>query len=89
MGYTIEKKKKVIWTEKRFISDEYPFQDEGDNHTFFYKNLKDRTSFCSCLSQLTEYEKQELIMGHLKDLLPGSFILKSKKSHHKQRLKQE
>lgn len=87
MGYTIEKGKIIILTEKRFVADKYPFNDEGDNYTFFYKNLKDRTPFASCLSMLTEYNKHEVIMAHLTDLRPDSFILKSKKSHFKQRYK--
>ena len=87
MGYTIENKKIVIWTEKVFVADPYPFNDEGDNHTFFYKNLKDRQSFASCLSILSEYDKQEVVMACLPDLRPDTFILKSKKSYFKQRFK--
>jgi len=83
MGYTIENKKIVIWTEKRFISDEYPFNDEGDNYTFFYKNLRDKAPFASCLAKLEEGLKYEFVMTHLKDLRLGYFILKSKKSHFK------
>lgn len=87
MGYTIENKKIVIWTEKRFVADEYPFNDEGDNHTFFYRNLKDRTPFASCLSILNDYEKSNVVLAHLFDLRPDTFILKSKKSHYKHQSK--
>lgn len=87
MGYTIENGKVVIWTEKKFICDEWPFQDEGENHTFFFTNLKSGKAFASCLSILNEYEKEQIVLAHLTDLRPGTFILKSKKSHHKQRAK--
>lgn len=87
MGYTIENKKIVIWTEKKFICDVWPFQDEGENHTFFFTNLKSGKAFASCLSIFKEHEREQVVMENLPDLRQGKFILKSKKSHYKQRAK--
>lgn len=84
MGYTKEKGKIVIWTEKVFMADKYPFQDQGENHTFFFSNLKDRMHVVSCLSCLTDEEKKAVVSRKL-NLKPDDFILKSKKSHYKQR----
>lgn len=81
MGYTIEKGKIVIWTEKIFMADDYPFQSEGENHTFFYKNLKDRQHFKRCVSAIPEAEKTNLVSMAL-NIPEDKIILKSKKSHN-------
>jgi hypothetical protein len=80
MGYTIEKGKIVIWTQKIFIADDYPFQDEGENITYFFKNLKDRTSFASCLARVSNEDKI-LFAANVLGENPSEIILKSKKSH--------
>lgn len=54
MGYTMEGKNVVIWTEKQFISYAYPFHDEGENHTFFYDNLRSKKPLFECLSSLSK-----------------------------------
>ena len=46
MGYTMENKKAVIWTEKVAEPWQYPFQDEVTNYTYFYTNHL--TSFIVC-----------------------------------------
>ena len=82
MGYTIEKGKFVIWTVKTFVADRYPFHDEGENHTYFYKNLYDRDSFAECLSMQSEEYKIKFVADAL-GLSADKILLKSKKSHHK------
>jgi len=86
MGYTYEGKKAVIWTSKVFESWEYPFQDEGENYTYFYKNFYDKKEFLKCLGRLTEDEKKSLVSKEI-GISVDKFILKSKKSHNKQRSK--
>jgi hypothetical protein len=84
MGYTMEGKKVVIWTQTLFIADDYPFQDDGENHTFFYSNLKDSKPFLSCLACISNEVKIKLVCDKLglKDI-----VLRSKKSHYKEKYK--
>lgn len=83
MGYTIENKKIVIWTEKVPIADPYPFNDEVTNYTYFYKNLSDRTHFLSIEARVTDINKMNLVAKTL-NLPLTEFCLKSKKEHRKQ-----
>lgn len=82
MGYTLEGKKIVIWTVKRFISEPWPWQDEGENHTYFYSNLKSKDYFATCLSVLSDFEKIKIVSDRL-GLDADKIALRSKKSHHK------
>ena len=84
MGYTIQNKKIVIWTEKVFEADEWPFNDEGTNWTYFYKNLKDIKHFAQTLAARSDKEKKEMIAESL-GLEQNSFIIKSKKAHYKEK----
>lgn len=81
MGYTMEGGKVVIWTQKIFVADDYPFQDEGDNWTFFYENLKDRTPFASCLASTDDWNKIQIVADKLA-LKIDKIVLRSKKSHN-------
>jgi hypothetical protein len=82
MGYTMEGKKMVIWTVKRWVADPYPFHDDVTNYTDFYENLKDRKSFATCLASLPDSEKIQLVANKLA-LQVDKIVLRSKKSHHK------
>ena len=86
MGYTYEGKKAVIWTQKVFVADKWPFNDEGENYTRFYSNLRNSKHFFECLARLSEEEKKELISKEI-NLNVNSFILKSKKIHYKTQYK--
>lgn len=80
MGYTVIKgNKTVIWTNKVFEADPYPFNDDGDNYTYFYKNLKGE-SFGKCLARETDDFKKELV-SKLIDISPSKIVLKSRVSH--------
>lgn len=80
MGYTTLKGGKiVIWTSKVFVADDYPFNQEGENHTYFFKNLKG-IRFTTCLSRLTESEKIAHVAKIL-DMPEDKIVLKSRKSH--------
>lgn len=81
MGYTQEGKKIVIWTQKIFVADDYPFNDEGENNTLFFENLHARTSFMGCKASLPEEEKIKLVSGLL-NIPTEKIVLRSKKSHH-------
>jgi len=82
MGYTVEGKNTVIWTQKIFEADKWPFNDEGDNYTYFFKNLRDNNYFLKCLARLPHAEKIELAS---KELGIKNIVLRSKSSHHKQK----
>lgn len=86
MGYTIENGKPVIWTDKYFEADAYPFNDEGTNYTRFYKNLYDKKPFLQCLARLTNEEKATIVKN---ETGLTTFILKSKKQHHNQKRKSQ
>lgn len=86
MGYTTLKGGKiVIWTTKRFIPDPYPFNDEGQNWTFFYENLRGEY-FCCCLAVESDVYKRNFV-GEKIGIDPEKIVLKSKASHHKQMTK--
>lgn len=82
MGYTIEKGKIVIWTRKVFVADDYPFNDQGENHTLFFRNLKDGKPIGSCLSRESDETKIKFVSSIISEDV-DKIILKSKKSHHK------
>lgn len=82
MGYTIEKGKIVIWTQKVFVADDYPFNDQGENHTSFFKNLKDGKPFGECLSREPDDVKIKYVASLISED-PDKIMLKSKKSHRK------
>lgn len=84
MGYTINKGKFVIWTCKIFVAEKYPFQDDGENVTFFYKKLKDSMHFEKCPARLSDKEKIKLVSTSL-NIPENKIVLRSKKSHHKQK----
>jgi hypothetical protein len=88
MGFTIEKGKAVIWTTKIFEADSWPFNDEGDNYTYFYKNLRDKDHFYKCLARLSDEEKKNLVSETL-GMAMDKFILKSKKSHNNAKYKKQ
>jgi hypothetical protein len=79
MGYTMEGKNVVIWTTKEFIADDYPFNDDGENHTFFYQNLRG-PHFATYLSRLSDSEKIQLVADKLA-LKVDKIVLRSRKSH--------
>jgi len=80
MGYTVEGKNTVIWTEKVFETDKWPFNDEGQNYTYFFKNLRDNKYFLRCEARLPETEKKKIVSQALGI---ENIILRSKKSHNK------
>jgi len=86
MGYTTEKGGKiVIWTSKKFVADPYPFHEEGENHTYFFENLKG-PHFAACLARESDEVKIKLVAERLK--LPAEkIILRSRMSHHKKHSK--
>lgn len=80
MGYSIIKGNKiVIWTNKIFEADPYPFNDNGDNYTYFYKNLRGE-SFAKCLARESEEFKKEFV-SRLIEIPASKIVLKSRKSH--------
>lgn len=87
MGYTMEKGKAIIWTSKIFEADEdWPNDDEGENYTYFYKNLYDNKAFATCLARLSDEDKKKLVSDAI-DMPVNKFILKSKKQHYNQNRK--
>lgn len=84
MGYTMENGKAVIWTSKVFEAYEYPFNQDGENYTYFYKNLRDNKPFATCLARCSDEQKKQMVADAL-DMPIGKFILKSKKQHCKQK----
>jgi len=80
MGYTVEGKNTIIWTQKVFEADKWPFNHEGENYTYFFKNLRDKNHFMKCLARLSEDEKKKLISEALGI---KNIILRSKASHYK------
>jgi hypothetical protein len=84
MGYTMEGKKVVIWTVKRWEADKYPFNDDVTNFTDFYENLKDRRPFATCFASFPEYHKIQLVADKLALNVDG-IVLRSKKSHYKKK----
>ena len=76
-----ENGKFVVWTTRRFISSRFPFNDEGDNYTFFYISIK-ATEFLTCLSRLTEQEKLLAVSEKL-GIPTKEIVFKTKKSHFK------
>lgn len=81
MGYTMDKGKYVIWTQKIPEAWDYPFNDEVDNYTHFYKNLYDRQSFIKILAKEPDENKKALV-GKLLGIDPSKIILRSKKAHN-------
>lgn len=80
MGYSIIKGNKiVIWTNKIFEADPYPFNDNGDNYTYFYKNLKGEL-IGKCLARESEEFKKEFV-SRLIEIPASKIVLKSRRSH--------
>lgn len=80
MGYTTLKGGKiVIWTNKGFVADKWPFHDEGENYTFFYKNLRG-PYFAKCLARESEEFKKNLVNQEL-GIPSDNIVLRSRKSH--------
>jgi hypothetical protein len=88
MSYTMDKGKYVIWTSKIFEAWDYPFNDEGENYTHFYKNLYDRQSFIKILAKESEEDKKALV-GKLLGIDPKKIILRSKKAHNSAKRKSQ
>ena len=87
MGYTTLKGGKiVIWTNKVFEADPYPFDDEGENHTYFFANLKG-PHFGECLSIESEDVKKEYV-SKIIGIPVDKILLRSRKSHFKKKAKQ-
>ena len=72
----------TIWTKKEFVSNEWPFQDEGENWTYFYKSLKDKKPFAQMLARSSDVEKKKRV-SEILGISINSFTLKSVKSHYK------
>lgn len=82
MGYTVIKgNKTIIWTNKVFESYGWPWNDTGENYTYFYKNLKGG-SFGKCLARESEEFKKEYV-SKLIDIPVDKIVLKSRASHFK------
>ena len=80
MGYTTLKGGKiVIWTNKGFAADKWPFHDEGEDYTFFYKNLRG-PEFAKCLARESEEFKKNLVSQEL-GIPSDNIVLRSRKSH--------
>lgn len=86
MGYTTLKGGKiVIWTNKIFVADDYPWQDMSESWTYFYKNLKG-ASIGHCLARESDEYKRNFV-AHIIGVVPDKIVLKSRKSHFMQMAK--
>lgn len=85
-GFTTSNGKVVIWTTTEFVPENWPFNDDGNNWTFFYKKVGDIDPFASILSRTTYREKKEMVAKTL-GMNPKKIFIKSKKQHFRDKNK--